>query len=845
MTLATAARVAARFWSRADNGRAAVRMQPERVVLDVRSGVPPCSKPPVRIFLGTEPAHWRAERVFIWSIEQVRDPSRVYEIYLMKELAGFGWRRHLWLTGFTNYRFAIPHFAGRSGRAIYNDVDQVYLRDPAELFDTDMGGHGFLAIDAKDSSVMLIDCARMAEIWTLDAAQRGRKNSLLAKALAVPGLHGALAPEWNARDREYVRGRSRLLHYTVLHTQPWRPFPRRFVYQSNPIDDVWFDLERAADASGYQVFTAARPSAGYTALLARLRAARGRGDGPRATVRPAAAAPEARLRELITMTGARTILEYRWSGDDGAMGVAEMDLAADGEHIVTRYDPAVPSMATPPTEQFDGVACTGGLELLPDEDVPWVVEELFRYAGRFVYASVSAGAGAGILHDGTRSRRRPREPEWWFARFEAAAARHPHVHWRLVASWRTAMGRSETRVRSGGCWLGSAPRVWVLTDHKPGHTIQSVGLAQALGWPYETKALRFNALNLLSNGLLGAKRISLDRRRSAGLAPPWPDVVIATGRRTAPVARWIGKQSQGGTRLVQLGRKGGDVVGRFDVVITCGHFRFPRHPRRIETVVPLNPVTPARLAKAAARWPNLLDNRPRPRIVLVVGGTSLRHRLDRKTARRMAEEVRAVAQAAGGSVFAVTSRRTGAEATEALKAGLGGSASVHQWQPGRRANPYLGYLALADVLVVTGDSESMLAEAAATGKPMYIYPLPEQLLGPWLRLREWVVARATARPLNRRGTVRPQQGLEYLCAWFIAHGLVRPPRDLNALHHRMVERGIARFFGEPLQTGPRPALREVDAVAAKVRALLGITDPSRVPDEGHEAVPGDRCSATL
>ena len=58
-------------------------------MLGVREGVPPSPKPPVRIFLGTEPAQYRAERVFFWSIEQVRDPGRIYEIHLMKELVGF------------------------------------------------------------------------------------------------------------------------------------------------------------------------------------------------------------------------------------------------------------------------------------------------------------------------------------------------------------------------------------------------------------------------------------------------------------------------------------------------------------------------------------------------------------------------------------------------------------------------------------------------------------------------------------------------------------------------------------------------------------------------------------
>ena len=132
---------------------------PQRIELPVRDGVTPCGKSPVRIFLGTEPAQYRAERVFLWSIEQVRDPSRRYYIYIMKNLPGFDSRR--WLTGFTNYRFAIPHFAGGEGRAIYNDVDQVYLEDPAQLFDLDLGEHGYLAISPRDTSVMLMDCAQM------------------------------------------------------------------------------------------------------------------------------------------------------------------------------------------------------------------------------------------------------------------------------------------------------------------------------------------------------------------------------------------------------------------------------------------------------------------------------------------------------------------------------------------------------------------------------------------------------------------------------------------------------------------------------------------------------------
>src|SRR5262245_6820978 len=107
--LGAVAQVASRY----DRREPGFRERPERIVLEARRGVAPSSRPPVRIFVGTEPAQARAERVFIWSVEHTRDPSRVYEIYLMSDLRGFN--RRWWLTGFTNYRFAIPHFAGGGG----------------------------------------------------------------------------------------------------------------------------------------------------------------------------------------------------------------------------------------------------------------------------------------------------------------------------------------------------------------------------------------------------------------------------------------------------------------------------------------------------------------------------------------------------------------------------------------------------------------------------------------------------------------------------------------------------------------------------------------------------------
>jgi mitochondrial fission protein ELM1 len=785
----------------------------------------------VRIFVGTEPVQHRAERVLVWSIEQVRDPSRVYEIHLMKDLTDFDRRR--WLTGFTNYRFAIPHLAGGAGRAIYNDVDQIYLGDPAELFDADMGEHGFLALSGKDTAVMLIDCARMAAVWPLDAAKHERRKAMEAHARAVAGLWGPLERVWHARDWEYAPGITKLLHYTTIHTQPWQPFPRAFVYLHNPAGDVWHELERSADAAGFEVFSADRPSSLYGGFLTRLRAAGGAAN-PTGDASDAGATDE-----VLRRAGACTVLDYGFGAEGAAP--AGQGTRPDGR-VVTRYDAIALASARPPiTERYDAVVCRGGLEHVPDDDIPWVVDDLFRRARRVVVATVADGSGTATLADGTWLRVRPRGRAWWETRFAAASARNHGMHWVLTVQGRSRLGRATTEVREGGRCLEGAPRVWILADEKAGHTTQSIGLADALGWPYELKRLRFNALNRLSNHLLGATRMTLDGRQSAPLAAPWPDVVIGTGRCTVPVARWIREQSRGRTRLVQLGRKGADVARFFDVAITCRHFRLPVAPGRIQTVLPLSQVTPERLSEAAERWRALFAAARRPLVALVVGGDCARYRLDAATAARMGKEVRAFAEGAGGSVFAVTSPRTSAEATAALSTGLGDSHHLHRWRKGERDNPYLAHLASADVIVVTGDSESMLAEAAAAGKPTYIYPIPERPSGLRRRLSAWVTRIAYSQPRKKKGTIRPQQGREYLCARLIENGIVRPPHDLGPLHQEMIRMEIARPFGVPLELEPRATLREVEVVAHRVRELLGLTAETEArPARGlGRNVPGD------
>ncbi len=385
----------------------------------------------------------------------------------------------------------------------------------------------------------------------------------------------------------------------------------------------------------------------------------------------------------------------------------------------------------------------------------------------------------------------------------------------LSALYRTSAAPDRGRCAQGsaaapsrGRARGAQPRVWVLADYMVGHTHQCVGLAEALGWPFEVKALEFNGLNRLNNQLLGATRLTLTRASAAKLEPPWPDLVICAGRRLTPPARFVARQSGGRTRLVQLGRKGGNRAEPFDLVVSCAHFGLPPHPRRLEVLTPVNRVTDELLARAAAGWSELCPDPMRAPIGVLVGGSCGSHRFEPETAGKMGRSLREFARRAGRPILLVTSRRTSSAAMQALERALSDCCTLfYRWRPDDSANPYWGCLALASVLVVTGESESMLAEAVAAGKPVYIYPIPERR-----RLRYRI-----ARSIVARGRSAPRRNF---CAWLVHRGLVHVPRDLAFLHRGLVEAGAARRFGEPFDTTARPPVHEMSKVVRRVRELM-------------------------
>jgi mitochondrial fission protein ELM1 len=355
-----------------------------------------------------------------------------------------------------------------------------------------------------------------------------------------------------------------------------------------------------------------------------------------------------------------------------------------------------------------------------------------------------------------------------------------------------------------------APRTWLLFGRKPGDNGQVLALAEALGWPFEIKRMVYRPTELLTNVLLKITLLGIDRARSSPLQPPWPELVISAGRRNEPVARWIKQQAEaaGGprVRLVHVGRPWAP-TDVFDLIVTTPQYALPQRPNILHTEAPMHRVTRERLAEAAAAWEPRLAHLPRPRIAVMLGGHVAPHSFDAAGGAALARQASAMAAETGGSLLVSTSARTPVEVVTAFEEALQGPRLLYRWRRDDPDNPYFAFLALAERIIVTSDSMSMLVEAVATGKPVFIFDLAAA--GQGKRLAPAPTGRWLVWWLGQR--FGPRQLL----------------RDTGAIHRGQVAAGRAVWLGQPWPSGHAvPLLADTPRAAACVRALFGGAPPS-------------------
>ena len=320
---------------------------------------------------------------------------------------------------------------------------------------------------------------------------------------------------------------------------------------------------------------------------------------------------------------------------------------------------------------------------------------------------------------------------------------------------------------------------WIITDGAAGNERQALALAERLHVASRVWRLAPGApWSWFAPRIVAGARLALPAGVREQFSAPWPTLAIGCGRAAALYTRGLRGWSGGRTYTVQI----------LDPRVAPKHWDLVIAPRHdglaganvLNPLGSLNPVDDAWLADGAAAFAELA-RLPSPRTAVLIGANHRDVAVDTGYCVGLVEALARAHEKNGGSFLVSTSRRTPALLRDFLRSAFARFPGTFWSGPQDGANPYAGYLAHAQRIVVTPDSVNMLSEACAVGVPVRL----------WL-------------PQPARG-------------------------KLGRLHRALIESGHVRAFGGARVPQPAP-LRETAPIAAEVeRCWRAARDRLRSP----------------
>ncbi len=315
---------------------------------------------------------------------------------------------------------------------------------------------------------------------------------------------------------------------------------------------------------------------------------------------------------------------------------------------------------------------------------------------------------------------------------------------------------------------------WIITEGMKGTENQCLGLVNAMGIEPTVKKIKLKQPWQVMSPWLYSTKFNPIGNESDLFAPPWPDLIVAAGRKSVAPALWVKEQAGEDCVLIQI-QNPYVSPSKFDFVITPQH-DYIEGDNVIKTVAGLHNICQEKLDEARESYKNQFSKLPEPRVAVLIGGDSKHHTLTPDSVNILARQLNQLAHDGYGLMVTV-SRRTGAENEKILRDTLTDK-NIYFWDD-TGENPYAGMLAWADVILVTEDSVSMTSEAVSTGKAVYIIKME-----------------GNSDRLDRFHETLQKSGITRIFEGKIEQWQYEPPRDTEKVAKKIID-----YLGKRKQTG--------------------------------------------
>jgi mitochondrial fission protein ELM1 len=309
-------------------------------------------------------------------------------------------------------------------------------------------------------------------------------------------------------------------------------------------------------------------------------------------------------------------------------------------------------------------------------------------------------------------------------------------------------------------------RILVLDDGKKGHLKQSLAVVKQIkryrqeegfspeNTPVDIVEVTFKNklakafLNLLSpflntafNFHLKCLKVALDKKSYERAINRYADVIISCGSSLFGINRILKIENY--ARSLTILDPGSHVRGKFDLVVKPKHdvkAKESKSENIIITDLAPNLIEPDELKPFSNEIEQDFGSREGIKIGLLIGGDNPHFHFSENLMRAVSNSVKEACEELGGHTLVTTSRRTSNLAERTVSSILSGYSNCLKFVSGkndRDEHTVEKILAASDIVIVSGESISMVSEAVSSGKPVLVF-MPDKKTSRFTKYEKFV-----------------------------------------------------------------------------------------------------------